>query len=175
MSDLLREVQAVFGSDAELQNGIAKLELAGFDRAEISLPQANPAPADATPEQGADTPHTTEDDAQMRTMHTSMAGSVGAMAAAGVTIATGGAAVVALAAAAAVGMGAAGIAHAASRAADSAQHDDREDRAAKGALVLSVLARDDAHEQTALTTLRAAGALRVAPVTRRDGQILATG
>jgi hypothetical protein len=173
MSDLLREVQAVFGSDTALQDGMAQLRLAGFDRAEISLPHAQPAPQEATPEQGADEPTTTEDNAQMRTMHASMAGSVGALAAAGATIATGGAAGVALAAAAAVGIGMGGIAHAMTRAGDDAQHEQREDQAARGELVLAVLARDSAHEQLAVETLKAAGALRVEPVTRLDGQILA--
>jgi uncharacterized protein HemX len=173
MSDLLREVQAVFGSDVALQAGMAQLRLAGFDRAEISLPHAQPAPGQATPEQGAEEPTTPEDNAQMRTIHTSMAGSIGALAAAGATIATGGAAGVALAAAAAVGIGAGGIAHAMTRAGDDAQHEQREEQAARGELVLAVLARDAAHEQLAVETLRAAGALRVEPVTRLDGQILA--
>ncbi len=44
MSDTLREVQAVFGSDAALQDGMDRLQRAGFDRAEISLPHASPAP-----------------------------------------------------------------------------------------------------------------------------------
>jgi hypothetical protein len=173
MSDTLREVQAIFASDEALQEGISKLTLAGFDRAEISLPAAQPAAVDATPEQGAENPNTREDDAQMRTMHTSMAGSVGAMAAAGVTIATGGAAAVAVAAAAAIGAGAAGIAHSMSRAADSAQHDEREAKAARGELVLSVLAKDADRQQAAIEALTHAGALRVEPVTRMDGQILA--
>jgi hypothetical protein len=173
MSDTLHEVQAVFGSDEALQDGIAKLTLAGFDRAEISLPTAQPAAAEATPEQGAQDPNTREDDAQMRTMHTSMAGAVGAMAAAGITIATGGAAAVAMAAAAAIGAGAAGIAHSASRVADAVQHEDREEKAARGELVLSVLAKDAQRQQAAIQALTGAGALRVEPVTRVDGQILA--
>jgi hypothetical protein len=175
MSDLLREVQAVFGSDAQLQEGISKLTLAGFDRAEISLPHAQPMAQNATPEAGADTPMTEEDNAQMRTIHTSMAGTVGALAAAGVTVATGGAAAVVIGAAVAVGAGAGAIAHGLSHAADTVQHEEREDQAKKGELVLSVLARDEAHERMAIDALRDAGALRVEPVTRLDGQILAAG
>jgi hypothetical protein len=173
MSDTLREVQAVFASDAALQDGIAGLTLAGFDRAEISLPASNPRPAEATPEQGAEDPDTREDGAQLRTMRTSMAGAAGALAAAGVTIATGGAAAVALVAAAAVGAGAAGVAHTASRVEDGAQHAAREEQAARGELVLSVLAKDAQRQATAVDALRIAGAVRVEPVTRRDGQILA--
>ena len=173
MSDTLREVQAVFGSDAALQDGISKLTLAGFDRAEISLPHAAPAANNATPEAGADNPNTREDGAQMRTMQTSMAGAAGALAAAGITIATGGAAAVAIAAAAAIGAGTAGLAHTATRAADAVQHEEREEKAERGELVLSVLAKDAAHQTAAVEALRAAGALRVEPVTRRDGQILA--
>jgi hypothetical protein len=55
------------------------------------------------------------------------------------------------------------------------QHEEREDQAKKGELVLSVLARDEAHERIAIDALRDAGALRVEPVTRLDGQILAAG
>ena len=173
MSDTLREVQAVFASDAALQEGIAKLQLAGFDRAEISLPHAAPLAADATPELGAATPTTTEDNNQMRTMGTSMAGATAALAAAGVTIATGGAAAVAIAAAAAIGAAGAGLAHSANRAVDEAQHEQRQGQAERGELVLSVLARDAGRQDAAVAALRSAGAERVQPVTRLDGQILA--
>jgi hypothetical protein len=104
-----------------------------------------------------------------------MAGTVGALAAAGVTVATGGAAAVVIGAAVAVGAGAGAIAHGLSHAADTVQHEEREDQAKKGELVLSVLARDEAHERIAIDALRDAGALRVEPVTRLDGQILAAG
>jgi hypothetical protein len=74
--------------------------------------------AGASPEQSAANPNTPTDQQQMRTIHTSMAGAVGAIAAAGVTIATGGAAAVAIGAAVAVGAGAGFVANRASSAAD---------------------------------------------------------
>ncbi|MBV9735520.1 MAG: hypothetical protein JO209_06385 [Acidisphaera sp.] len=166
ISDSVREVQGIFPSDASLQDAIARLTLLGFDRADLSLPAASPHPAEATPELGAEDPHTEVDDRQMRTMGTSMAGAAGAMAAAGLTIATGGAAAVAIGAAAAIGAGAAALAHTASRAADQVQHDDREAAAGRGELVLSVLLRDPAKQGPAEEAMRQAGATRVAPVLR---------
>ncbi len=158
MNDV-REVRATFPSDAALQDGIAQLELAGFDRAEISLPR--PSASGATPDAGAEVPDTEEDNAQMRTIHTSMAATVGALAAAGATIATGGAAAVAIAAAAAAGIGAGGVAHVASQTADTMQHGDRAKRAETGELVLSVVTRDAAGVQRARSAMTAAGATDV--------------
>lgn len=174
MSGTIHEVQAVFGSDAALQDGMAKLQLAGFHRSEISLPVANPKASEATPEQGAADPITNEDEAQMRTMHAGMAGTVGALAAAGVTIATGGAAAVAIVAAAAVGAATGGLAHTAAHTVDNARHEARDEQADAGELVLSVVAKDEASQQAAIEALRQAGATRVLPVTRTGGQILAT-
>lgn len=174
MSDTLHEVQAVFDSDETMQDGIAKLQLAGFHRSEISLPIASPTPEMATPEQGAANPVTNEDEAQLRTMQAGMAGAAGAIAAAGITIATGGAAALALAAAAAVGAATGGLAHTAAHAVDDVRHEERDEQAAKGDLVLSVVAKDAASQQAAIEALRNAGALRVVPVNRQDGQILAS-
>jgi len=171
ISDSVDEVQGIFPSDAALQDAIGRLTLLGFDRADLSLPAASPTAAEATPEQGAEDPHTDIDDTQMRTMHTSMAGAAGAMAAAGITIATGGAAAVAIGAAAAIGAGAAALAHTASRAADQDQHEDREAAAARGELVLSVRIADPAKRQPAEAAMREAGATRVEPVVRAAGAI----
>ncbi len=79
----VHEVQAVFASNAALEDAIGRLREAGFDHADFSLPHAHPAAGEATPEQGADDPVTHDDQQQMRTMETSMAGTVGAFAAAG--------------------------------------------------------------------------------------------
>jgi hypothetical protein len=93
------EVQGIFEDDQTLQDAIARLTLAGFDRADLSLPIASPAPGEATPELGAATPTTDIDRQQMRTLGASAAAATGAIAAAGITIATGGLAAAAAAAA----------------------------------------------------------------------------
>ena len=137
----ITEVQGIFPSDAILQAAIGRLALAGIDRADFSLPVTEPAAGEARPEEGAANPDTDVDNRQMRTMHTSMAGSAGAMAAAGAVVATGGAAAVAAAAAAAVGAAAGLAANAASSTADAMQHDEREQLARAGRLVLVGAAR----------------------------------
>jgi hypothetical protein len=149
-----------------LEAAIAKLTLSGFDRAALSLPHTQPTPGTATPEQGADAPMTDADMRQTRTMGTSMAGAIGAFAAAGAVVATGGAAAVAAVAAAAVGAGAALTANAAGNAADAVQTEDRAEAAAAGTLVLSVAAPDAAAQSLAERIMRDAGATKVAAVER---------
>jgi hypothetical protein len=112
----VEEISATFASEAALQGAISQLTLCGFDRADISRPLDTG--KTATPEQSSANPNTPTDQQQMRTIHTSMAGAVGAIAAAGVTIATGGVASVAVGAAVAVGAGAGLLANLASSAAD---------------------------------------------------------
>jgi hypothetical protein len=167
----IREVQGVFPSDAALQQAIAQLTLAGFDRADLSLPHAAPWPEEATPEQGADEPTTEVDARQARTLHTSGAAAVGALAAAGVTAATGGVAAAVAGAAVVAGAAAGGVAAALSRADDSAQHEKREHAAAAGELVLSVRTPNAAKESEAEAIMRAAKATRVEAVTRQSGAL----
>jgi hypothetical protein len=173
IADSIREVQGTFASDAALQDAIGRLTRAGFDRAALSLPMASPAPAQATPAAGADNPHTEDDTRQSRTLHSSMAASVGAMVGAGVTVATGGAA--ALAAAAALGLGAAagGAVAAAHGVADAVQAQGRDEAAARGELVLSAATPDAASVHTARALMQEAGALRVEAVERVGGGIAA--
>ncbi|MBV9735021.1 MAG: hypothetical protein JO209_03855 [Acidisphaera sp.] len=161
----VQEVRGFFASDAALQDAIGRLTLAGFDRADLSLPAAVPA-GEATPEQGAADPHTEPDDRQVRTLHASMAGAGAALLAAGVVAATGGAAAPAVAAAAAAGLAAGGAAHLAGRGADAEQHEQREAAAAQGHLVLTARVADNIKRGEAETAMRAAGATRVVSVVR---------
>ena len=165
------EVQGVFPSDAALQDAIGRLAQAGFDRADLSLPAASPSAAEATPEQGAANPDTETDARQERTLHTSMAGSVGALAAAGVTIATGGAAAVALAAAAAAGLGAGALAAGASNAVAGLQSESRDQAAAAGTLVLSARVTSAERADKAEAAMTAAGATRVGSLTRTTADV----
>ena len=174
INDTIQEVQGIFPNDAALQDAIGRLTRAGFDRASLSLPTANPSYADATPSAGAQNPTTEDDMRQTRTLQSSMAATIGAMVGAGATIATGGAA--ALAGAAALGLAAAaggGVA-AAHMAVDSAQSQDRDAAAAKGALVLSATAHHEEDVQKAHLSMQEAGALRVETVQRTAGAIVRT-
>lgn len=167
----VQEVQGIFSSDEALQDAIARLTQAGFDRADLSLPEARPASQTATPDQGASLPTTDTDVRQVRTMATSMAGTVGAFAAAGAVIATGGLAAVAIGAAAAVGGGAALLANSVGNAADNVQHEGREQSAARGELVLSVRAIDAARQASAVDMMRASGATEVTALERTNADV----
>ena len=153
----LHEVRATFADPDAMQAAVAELELSGFDRADLSLPEAAPSLAEDTPEAGAK-PVDSEDDArQARTLHTSGAASLAGMAAAGVVIATGGAAAPAVAAAV-VGAGlAGGLAHGLSSVANRDEQRDRESRAATGELILSVRTASGAKRTEAEAILRKAG------------------
>lgn len=166
IADSVQEVQGVFPSNAAMEEAIAKLTLAGFDRADFSLPVTNPAAGAATPEQGAETPLTDTDLRQARTMGTGMAGTIGAFAAAGATIATGGVAGVAIAAAAAVGVGSALAANAVGTAAKTSREDGHDEAARAGQLVLSVHTVTAEKQTDAERIMRAAGASTVAAVSR---------
>ena len=95
-----------------------------------------------------------------------MAGAVGALAAAGAVIATGGAAAPAVAAAVAGGVGLGAAAEGATKVADTMQHQQREEAAARGELVLSVRLRQPDRRDAAEAAMREAGATRVEGVVR---------
>jgi len=171
INDRIQEVQGIFANDAALQEAIGRLTRAGFDRAALSLPAASPSPLEATPTAGAANPNTADDTRQSRTLHSSMAASVGAMIGAGVTVATGGAAAVAAAAALGLGAAAGGAVAAAHGVADAAQSLERNEAAGRGELVLSAAAPDALTVQKARAAMQEAGALRVEAVTRAGGGI----
>ena len=118
-----------------------RLELAGFARADLSLPEASPPVERSTPESGAEPPYTDDDAGTARTLHTSGAASVAALAAAGITVATGGAAAPAFAAAIGAGALAGGATFAVTKSADDQEQHERDAKASAGELLLSVRAR----------------------------------
>jgi hypothetical protein len=82
----LHEVRAHFSDPDAMQAAVARLETCGFDRADLSLPEAAPRPEEDTPEWGAKAVDTEEDARQARTLQTSGAATLAGMAAAGVVI-----------------------------------------------------------------------------------------
>jgi hypothetical protein len=158
----IHEVRATFATPDLMQNAITQLEMSGFDRADLSLPEVNPPEEFATPEAGARPADTEEDARQARTLQTSAAAAIAAMAAGGAVIATGGAVAPAIAAAV-VGGGMFGTAaYAISSATNSEEQEDREKRkAATGTLVLSVRTPNEAKRGDAEVILRSAGATSV--------------
>ncbi len=153
----LHEVRARFTDADAMDRAVASLEMSGFDRADLSLPEAMPSRVEDTPEAGAKPVDTEEDARQARTLHTSAAASLAGMAAAGVVIATGGAAAPAVAAAAAGAGLAGGLAYGLSSAANRDEQVDRNQRAASGELILSVRAANAAKGEQAKAILREAG------------------
>jgi hypothetical protein len=152
----LHEVCATFGDPDAMQDAVSRLETSGFDRADLSLPEATPPAERVTPEAGAKPVDTEEDARQARTLHSSGAAAAVGMAAAGVVIASGGAAAPAVAAAVVGGGVAGGIAYALT----SASNED-EQKAARGALILSVRAPSAEKRAEAEAILRAAGAAEI--------------
>jgi hypothetical protein len=157
----VREIRATFATPDRMQNAITQLEMSGFDRADLSLPEVLPPKEFATPEAGAKPAATEEDARQARTLQTSAAAAIAAMAAGGAVIATGGAVAPAIAAAVVGGGMFGSAAYAISSAANSEEQEDRERKAATGTLVLSVRAPSEAKRGEAETILRTAGATSI--------------
>lgn len=157
----LHEVCATFGDPDAMQDAVSRLETSGFDRADLSLPETTPPAERVTPEAGAKPVDTEEDARQARTLHSSGAAAAVGMAAAGVVIASGGAAAPAVAAAVVGGGVAGGIAYALTSASNEDEQRDRERKAARGALILSVRAPSAEKRAEAEAILRAAGAAEI--------------
>jgi hypothetical protein len=161
-SQELHEVRASFPTSDAMQEAVTQLTMSGFDRADLSLPDTHAAPIQDTPEAGAEPADTEEDARQIRTVSSSTAASVAAMAAAGITVATGGAALPAVAAAIAAGGAVGGATFAATSAANAGTQTDRDEKAATGALVLSARAPNREKRMEAEAIMRAAGGTDIA-------------
>src|SRR4051812_18964587 len=161
LQDDVQEVQGRFPDDATLQDALSRLTLAGYDRADFSLPEEQPAGSPTTPNEGQNAATDDIDKTQLRTLGSGMAGFAGASAVAGATIATGGAAGLATLAAAAVGLGAAAAATGIGKAVDQADVDARNRRGAFGKLILAVRTRSGEQAGQVSEIMRQAGATEV--------------
>jgi hypothetical protein len=157
----LHEVRGFFTASEQMQDAIQQLRMAGFDRADLAVPEVAAPPERATPESGALDADTAEDARQARTMHTSTAAAMAALAGAGVTVATGGAAAPAVAVALAAGAAVGGATYAVSSAANDQEQAELDTRASLGRLVLSVRAPSVQQRSDAEQILRSAGAEKV--------------
>ncbi len=157
-----REVRAILPTQTALDEAMDALRLRGFDRADLSLPQA--AGAASTTQAGASNTTTEIDRQQARTLGGSTAGVVAALGGAVITVATGGAAAVAVGVAAAAGLAAGGATHAALAGGGEDIKTNRDSAADKGELVLAVAIRDPEREQAAHEVLAQAGATHIATV-----------
>lgn len=160
----LHEVRGTFASSEQMDQAVKSLTTAGFDRADLSLPEPSPPTPRMTPESGAEAVNTEEDARQVRALESGTAGAVAGMAAAGLTIATGGAAAAAAAAAVAAGAVMGGGTFAVRSAANQAEQQTRDERASTGVLILSVRAPTPEKRAEAEVILRRAGATELATV-----------
>lgn len=167
LPDEVQEVQGRFPNDARLQDALSRLTLAGYDRADFSLPEEQPGLA-STPNEGQNAATDDIDKTQLRTMGSGMASFAGASAVAGATIATGGAAGIATLAAAAVGLGAAAAATGLGKAIDQADVDERNRRGALGKLILAVRTRSEEQVRQVTEIMQQTGADDVRPIVRTD-------
>ena len=165
----IAEVHGIFPSDATMQEAIAELARASFDRGDLSLPDLSMPASQATPELGAANPDTEIDNRQTRTMHAGMAASGLGMLTAGVVVATGGAALPAVVAAVAGMVGGGALAEAASVASDQVVHENREVAAREDRLVLAVRTPDEDAQRRATEIMQRAGATQVQLVVRQGG------
>jgi hypothetical protein len=163
MSDLARgatrltEVRATFSDPSQMEAAAKELTMAGFDRADLSLPTRGHSLQEPGSTGSSKPVETDEDARQARTLGTSTAASAAALAAAGAIIATGGAAIPAVAGAVLAGGLAGGATFAATGSATGAEQQTREDQAASGRLVMSVRTMSADKVETAKAVLFRAG------------------
>lgn len=170
----VREVQGHFHNDESMQAALSALTDAGYDRTDFSLPEDQASSVSGTPnDDGQEASTDVADKAQLRTLGTSMAGYIGAVAVAGATIATGGAAGLAVGAAAAVGGGGALAAEAVGKAADEAQMQARDEKGAAGQLILAVRTQSPDQADQVTKIMQQAGATGVTPIDRPDQALTA--
>lgn len=146
-----REVFGLFHDREHLEGAAYKLQSVGFNRATLSV--AYDRDLDAVPDPGSREAITTgTDQRNLRALGTGLAGAVAALAAAGITVMTGGAAAAAFGVAALAGGGAAAGVHALGGGQDSAD---------EGHVILIARATTPQLEAAATRTLQDAGADKV--------------
>jgi hypothetical protein len=154
LAETVSELRASFPDIASRDAAVEHLTTNGFDRADLTMPDA--ADADAPPV-------TETDQRQARTLGTSLGASAGALAAAGAVIASGGALLPA------VGAAVAGAAAAGALGGAAASTGEQQDTATAEGLVLTVRLADAGKRAAAEAALRAAGATRLELIERRIG------
>ena len=166
LSDDIQELQASFPTDAALQTAIGRLELAGFDHADLSLPDLNAAVD--TPD-SADAATDGVDRVQLRTMASGMAGTAAGMVAAGVIVATGGLATPVIAAVGgASALGTIALTSGANAAKESADMKARDELGAAGKLILAVRIRSADWREKAIAVFQETGATAITAIEDAD-------
>ncbi len=155
----VREVQGLLPDEGALQQATYALLSAGFDRGELSLPDARPNAADPA---ATESPTDEHDTRQVRTMLTSTVGIAGALIGGTVaSVATGGAMLPVAVAAVAAAAGAGGLTQMGFQGAADTREAAHDAQGARGTLMLSAVVRDAEKEKLATSILRQQGAVAV--------------
>jgi len=157
----LHEVDGVFDDSGRMDAAVNRLLLAGFHRADLSVPEPNPPVERSTPESSAEPAYTEDDAVAARTLHTSGIASATGLLAAGLVVATGGAALPAFAAALGAAALAGGAIFGVTKLTDAQEQNTRDVRAAEGRLLLAVRTPNAAQRAQAETILRDCGAVEI--------------
>ena len=159
------ELQGKFPNDAALQVAMGKLSLAGFDHADLSLP--DPTAVTDTPDAAAAATDDV-DKGQIRTMASGMSGAAAGMVA-GAVVATGGlAAPVVAAIGGASALGAVVATSGVGAAVDKADVEARDRLGAEGKLILAVRIKSSDLLPKAEAALREAGATELTGIADVD-------
>jgi hypothetical protein len=140
-----------------LDQALHQLEVSGFGREDLALPDLDAPPERSTPEAGTKPADDDVESQQSRLVHSAVGGSFAAMMAATAVAATGGVAAAVAGAALGVGAAVAGVAHLMSRALDHSERQSRERKAAEGRLFLAVRTVSPERRERAIEVLRQAG------------------
>ena len=160
----VREVQGLLPNEGALQQATYALLSAGFDRGDLSLPDARANAADPV---ATENPADEHDTRQVRTMMTSTIGIAGALIGGTVaSVATGGAMLPVAAAAVAAAAGAGGLTQMGFQGAADTREATHDAQGVQGTLMLSALVRDAEKEKLATSILREQGATAVETVER---------
>jgi hypothetical protein len=150
-------VFGLFTSSEALNAAIKELEIAGFDRADLGLPELEPG---ATPDFTPKPPDTDVEAQQSRIFHTSVGGAFAAVAAAMIAAALGGGIGIMVGAAGGAALVIGAFAHFVSRVASRREQVDRDQKAVRGELVLSVRTAAPEKVSRATRVLLSAGAVK---------------
>lgn len=156
-------ILAVFDDRGELERTMEDLALAGVDRSQLSLLSAGAAKAEMSgsgtlPASSHDEPVTGQDKGNLSGMVASIPAYLAAVAAAGVTVASGGTLAGVAIAALAAGAGAGAVGAGAARLLSNSIDESYEQKLKEGGIMLVVTPQTDAEQEAAMKILRGTAA-----------------
>ena len=168
----VREVQGLLPDEGTLQQATQALLTGGFDRGDLSLPEADLPPSEPTQTQTTGSVVDEHDARQLRTAVNSTAGVAAALIGGTVaSVATGGAMLPVAVGAVAAAVGGGGLAHLGLQGAADSREAAHDAKGASGKLILAAIVRDPERERAATEILRREGATEVRTVERSGAEM----